>query len=321
MKNFLIKTIKKAIIIYIILFSIQFLIDELLDTENICGNNTWYQVFNNKIDADLIILGNSRAEVHYNPQIISNITKLKTYNLGVSGTPINILKIRWDSYINRNPKPKVLVLDLDLNVLGHSNDLFGKFQYLPYLNTSEYISVAKKIDKDFYYERFIPLYKYRGYETAVLKKIKSICDSSDCNNVKDGYVENDIKWIDKDWKNFKSKMLNSNQKKIKLNPEIYDEGLKILNEIIEQCKKEKIKIYFVWSPVYYESSSYLPSNKKYLDSLLNNIAQKEDIRYFNLISDSIAYSKSNFYNQSHLNKNGATLFSNKIAELIKEDLK
>lgn len=317
MKKFILKFIAAVIIVYLLLFSMQSAIDFCLKKDNICENNTWSQIYNGKIKAEMVVLGTSRAEVHYDTEAIKNLTGLDTYNLGVSGTHYDILQMRWKLYRDRNPKPKILILDLDDNSLFESEDLFNKFQYLPYLNTSEYDAVAKEIDGDYYYEKYIPLYKYRGYEMTIFQQIMSLRKTSYCpKNVK-GYVESDINWIDKDYLNFK-KIIEDGKLKDDFNFNKYKKGFVVLKEIIEDCKRNNIKVFFVWSPYYFEANLYRPCNKKCINNILNKIAQQNNIKYRNFSSDSICFKKENFYNYTHMNKNGVAIFSKRIGEMIND---
>ncbi|WP_417888092.1 DUF1574 family protein [Zunongwangia sp.] len=318
MRKFALKLIKTFLIIYVLLFGLHFMLDYYLSKENSCNNNTWYKIFKGKLDTDIAIIGTSRAQTHYNTEIINKITGLKTYNLGLSGTPYSVLKIRWESYFNRNKKPKILIIDLDASSLQNSKTLFDKFQYLPFFYSKEYQSFAKKNDADFYFEQYIPLYKYRGYEMSIFKQIKSLKNRSICSNVINGYVEHDIDWIEKDYLNFK-KILQKDKSRTEYDLKIYNQGLSVLKQIIQDCKKNNIKIYFVWSPSYYESHTYQAPYKKHIDTVLTNIAINENIQYLNFSNDSLCYNRKYFYNSSHMNKRGSTKFSEKIGYLINEN--
>lgn len=315
MKKFFVKIIKTFVVLYLLLFSVQFILDYLLSKENSCNNNTWHKIYSGKLDADIVVLGTSRAEAHYDTQIMHKVTGLKTYNLGISGTHLDILKIRWYSYLKRNSIPKILILDLDIIALQDSKEIYGKFQYLPFFYSEEYRSVAKNIDQDYYYEMLIPLYKYRGYEMNIFNQIKSHSSPLLCSNAINGYVEHDIKWIEKDYENFKKILKNEEKVKV-LDATIYYKSLKVLNDIVADCKKNKIKVYFIWSPTYYESNAYQLLNKKYVDSVLKCISKRNNIDYLNFSNDTLCLDKKYFYNSAHLNKNGATVFSKKIGEII-----
>ena len=319
MRKFIYKILKTVTLVYLILFVLQFAIDTLLGQENACNNNTWHKIFNGTLESDIVILGNSRAEAHYDTEIIANITNKKTYNLGQSGTPINILNIRWQSYINRNKLPEVLILDLDYTVLGTTNTIFEKFQYLPYIYKEEYINSASKIDTDNLLERYLPLYKYRGYETEIYKNIKGLSNTELCSNSVNGYIEHDKQWDNAAWESFKTKMKKDKENNNK-NFEMYAEGITHLKAIIAFCKTNNIKVYFVWSPQYYEAYSYRLEYRKYLDSVLNKLSLKNNITYLNLSKDTLSFDKNNFYDKSHLNSKGARLFSEKVAEALQSDL-
>ena len=58
--------------------------------------------------------------------------------------------------------------------------------------------------------------------------------------------------------------------------------------------------------------------KKYIDSILKNISTNEHIQYLNFSNDSLCYDRKFFYNSSHMNKRGSTIFSEKIGNLINE---
>lgn len=149
----------------------------------------------------------------------------------------------------------------------------------------------------------------------IYKKIKSQFDDSECKKFFQGYMEQDINWIEKDWLSFEKKL---KQNLINDNPdvEIYNNGIDNLRDIIDDCKRLNIKLILVWSPIYHEAKLYQFRQKKYLDSIFINISKKNNISYLNLSNDSITLKKENFYNQAHLNKKGANKFSRKIAKFI-----
>lgn len=315
MRKFILKLTRTIIVIYLLLSGLQLIIDFYLKKDNCCNNNTWHRIFEGEVQAEVVVLGTSRAEVHYDTQIIKNITGLKTYNLGLSGTHYNLLKIRWKSYLNHNKKPKILILDLDYNSLLDSESLFNKFQYLPYLNTNEYGEVAKGVDKDYYFEKFIPIYKYRGYKMNVYNQIKSLSDPAFCSNNVNGYVENDINWIQKDQLSF-NKIIKRDKAKDIFSLKNYKEGLAVLGEIIRDCKTYNIKVIFVESPSYYKSSGYMAFNKKGINKIIRKISMDYEIKYYNFSKDSLCFNKGNFYNSMHMNKVGAGVFSKKIARIL-----
>lgn len=318
MKKFVLKLIVSIALMYLVLLGIQAIVDFYLKKDNCCSNNTWSEIYESKIKADIVILGTSRAEVQYDTEIIKQITGLKTYNLGLSGTHYNILKIRWKAYLNHNSKPKILVLDLDDSAMLDSKEIYNKFQYLPYFNTQEYGSVAKEFDDDYYFEKYIPIYKYRGYEMSVYDQIKSLKDFSYCPKNVNGYLENDIKWIERDFA-FLKKLKEKSKVKEKFCIKKYKNGLAALNEIIKDCKQNNIKVIFVWSPSYFEAHSHFAFTKECINEIVDEISKQNNIKYYNFSKDSVCLKRENFYNSMHMNKIGVAQFSRKIGKIINEE--
>ncbi|WP_299888614.1 hypothetical protein [uncultured Lacinutrix sp.] len=314
MNTFIKKVIKFVLLVTVVFSTLHITLDYFFKNGKFC-NNTWSEIFKANLDVDIAVIGNSRAEVHYNPEIISSITGLKCYNLGLSGTPINIYDIRWKSYINRNKLPKILIIDLDYNFLGEGKGIYEKFQYLPYVNEIEYQHIAQRVDKDFNLDQYLPLYKYQGEQGAVFSKLKSFF-YKDCKESENGYKVKNKSWNENEWNIFKAKRMNEVANSDTFY-DLYKKGHLKLNEILDFCKQNKIKTYLVWSPQYFEVHKFKENQRQYVDSLINNIASNYDIDYLNFSRDSLVYNKSNFYNHSHLNYKGAKLFSKSIAAHIK----
>lgn len=313
MKRFSKKILKFLVLIYLVFFAIQFTLDSMIDNEYNC-NNTLSKIFNGNLNTDIVILGNSRAEAHYNVTEISNVTGFKAYNLGLSGTPLNILKVRWDAYKNRNVLPKVLILDVDYNLLGSADKIVNKFQYLPYVNKTEYINVAKEVNDYNSFEKYIPLYKYIGYSGQIVSQFKNLIYKEYINFDK-GSIIRDKSWDENEWRNFKQNRMSETVDNKQFS-NIYKNGVKELKSILDFCQKHTIKVFMIWSPQYFEVHSFKSEQRKYVDSLLVSISKSYNISYTNFSNDSLVFDKSNFYNHSHLNKVGADQFSKKVVNLI-----
>lgn len=77
-----------------------------------------------------------------------------------------------------------------------------------------------------------------------------------------------------------------------------------------------LKLY-LFTPEYIEGQAFVAGRDEII-TLYEEIAKKRDILFLNYSDDQICKQKKYFYNASHLNKNGAELFTNKlIKDLIK----
>lgn len=61
--------------------------------------------------ADILLLGNSRGLTFYQPYIEEK-TGLKTFNLSYNGLPMDVAKVLVLDYLERNPAPKHLLIDI-----------------------------------------------------------------------------------------------------------------------------------------------------------------------------------------------------------------
>lgn len=297
-----------------VFYIVQFCIDTILKSELIC-DTTWSEVFKGTLNKDIVIIGNSRAKFHYNPNVITEKTNLSCYNLGLSGTPINVFDIRWKSFVNRNTLPKSVIIDVDYNFLGTANGLFEKFQYLPYVNEAEYAQVTKTLDKDLIFDQYIPCFKYQGQVEPLIAKFKTMFDK-DCLGYINGYRVNTSVWDENEWLQFKNKRFSEVS-----DPEgfdgLYKEGVKKLNGILQFCQQKDIKVTLIWSPQYIEMQKFKVNQRQYVDRLINTLAIKYKIDYLNFSNNAIVYDKANFYNHSHLNYKGALEFSKQVGDYLK----
>lgn len=315
MKLFYKNILKFLLLNLVVFFCIQFSLDCFLKSDLIC-DNTMAKVFKGELNTDIVIIGNSRAEVHYNPDIISEITKKQCYNLGVSGTPINIFDIKWNAFINNNKLPSILIIDVDYNFLGEADGVFEKYQYLPYVNKEEYEVVVKGLDDNLFKDQYFPLYKYRDNFMPVVSIIKSAFFNK-CDTKINGFKIKKKIWDDNEWGIFKKNRMNEVAEPKTFN-KLYNKGYNKLSSLLGFCKKNNIKAVLIWSPQYIEVQDFKRNQRDFVDGLINKLATEFEIDYLNFSNDSLVNNKSNFYNHSHLNYNGANEFSKSVANYIKK---
>lgn len=167
MKKFLLSIFKFALLACFLFYLISLSLDYILMNSDDHHYKVWNKIYNGQINSEIIIIGNSRAKQHYNSEILHNNTGLNTFNLGLGGTPINVLAARWNAFLNNNKKPKILIIDVDYNFLGTANYLYKKWQYLPFYNKPEIKALRRSFNKNYYFDTYIPLYKYRGNKLKI----------------------------------------------------------------------------------------------------------------------------------------------------------
>lgn len=313
MKNFLIKILLYVIIILTACYSMQFIIDEGLKRHKNGIFADWDLIFQGKINSNIVILGSSRASGHFNPTIIESKTGLSCYNLGIGAGKINLEEARWQSLLKYNNPPKIVIQNVDIFSLHPENNVVYKEQFLPFLSEPTILSSLKKIDNNVWLENIIPLYKYRGYRKLVFQGSKAffnrIEDSQSSNSTK-GYYSFKGKW-NNDFENFKKK-----NKKAEFSWEDIKTGIVFLKSMIEDCKKKHIEIILVHTPMYFELQNIMPQKDQF-DSIIVKLAKDYNIYYLDYSKDPLSYKKEYFYNSQHLNEKSADLFTEKLADSLK----
>jgi hypothetical protein len=272
--------------------------------------STWNAIIDGKINSEILIYGSSRAWVHINPTMITNSLNVSTYNMGIDGHNFWLQYLRHSLLLeNNNTKPKIIILSLDIFTLQKVKDLYNSDQFLPYMLWNDKIRNAtisyngfKSID----YE--IPLIRYFGRQNALHTAFLLKKRVNEVERIK-GYQGQDRQW-NGDFDKAKKTMKNYEI--------VLDSASVILFEkFLNDCKNQKIKIIFVYSPEYIEGQKF-EKNRDEIMSLYKKLSEKYNIPFYNYSKDSISYQKKYFYNASHLNKTGSELFTKKIIDSLKK---
>ena len=127
-------------------------------------NEVWNDIYISSINSECVILGSSRAWVHFSPKIIYENSGITTYNLGEDGSDILRQYIRFKEYIKYNESPNKVILNVDLfslkpNVIPHYSFypyIFCNKDVLGYLKEWNYLNFNKA-------KFLIPMIRYLEY--------------------------------------------------------------------------------------------------------------------------------------------------------------
>lgn len=124
-------------------------------------------IFNSKDrDYDVVILGSSRANNHFVPELFEK-KGLKTFNYGMSGGHLFEASLMLKLMAERHYKIKTVILEADL---GLSNDKLADgiaSKFLPYIHHSEIIKNHFSGEADFNQLYYIPFYRYINFDAII----------------------------------------------------------------------------------------------------------------------------------------------------------
>src|SRR5690606_7084295 len=89
----------------------------------------WNAIKDGGINADLLILGSSRAWVHVAPFILDTALHLNSFNLGLDGHHFETQVARYDFYKEFNRRPQYIVHCIDLQMLTRRKELYMVEQF------------------------------------------------------------------------------------------------------------------------------------------------------------------------------------------------
>ena len=262
----------------------------------------WNDIYNGKVNADIVVYGSSRAKFHISPKILEDSLHRTAYNLGVEGQNFQVQYLRHKELLTYNIKPKYIILSVDEFSLQKKQRLFNPQQFLPYLfwNSNVYKLTSSYTEFSFW-DYYLPLVRYTGENTSLSAALGSmIVKDHSATTSNKGYKVIDMNWTD-DLAKAKSKM---EYFEIITGPVVEN----LFNNFLAECRQQDIKVILVYTPEYIEGQAFV-KNRSQLVSLYSQYAKKYNLPFLDYSSDSISMNKKYFYNALHLNKTGAEAFT------------
>nr|WP_321234169.1 hypothetical protein [uncultured Psychroserpens sp.] len=315
MKKFLINILFFGFILMVVFFVTDKVITHGLRQSNMVIYEKLTKLSNGVINADLIINGNSKSYVQLSPKIVDSVLDLNSYNLGLDGNDFVIQNMQYNLYEKTNRPPKIIIQTVDFGTLRKAEgELYNYIRFGPYLNNSEVRKTTKQYEGFSLIDYNLPLFKYSGQPLEVLDGLASsfnihIAPSS----LEKGYIQKNLAW-DGSFDKFIAENKNG------INSTIDKSTCTIFESYIKKCKQNNIKLFLVYTPVYYEFIPY-DLDRQLLFDYLNDVSKKYDVPFLDYSEDELTFKKHYFFNSQHLNREGSELFTKKLSLDIKVLLK
>ena len=250
--------------------------------------------------ADVWILGSSHANRHYVPSIIEAELDASCYNAGVQGQLLPFQEVISRIILART-QPKLIVLNIDDRWLFHSPESRGRLSDLHPFYWNHRNEIRRAIGGQWFtdIQMLSKAYRYNSTVAHVLKYYLSPQPDYD------GY------------RPLFGEMMPGQHRKARryLRSEISAAATESFRALLRDARDRSVRIVCMVSPTcnaYSESESM---------QLMKAIAQEEGVQVFDFANDErFAGNNSLFFNESHLNDEGAKEFSGVIAPILKDVL-
>lgn len=266
------------------------------------------ELLSDTINADILIMGNSRALCSYNPAIISESLHKKTYNIGVSGQPFGISYLRYRLYRQHNNAPQILIINMDNNELEMYSSDFGREQYYPYFRLPFVRSYLRSLGFS-WRDLYMPLYKYHGDYKLIGYSLLSLagCYPLPYAQHTSGYYNANSNF---DIAGLREELRQNDS----IQPVIEQDAVDLLSRFLQELSQEGIQPVFVYAPQYDLLRTHL--QMKECRQVYRSLAAENHIPVLDYSGIEWSNDSAFFYNANHVNRQGAALFTVRLAHDI-----
>lgn len=307
MKRFLIKLGITSAFLLLIMWGLDYIITRSLWHSKTQMLDRYNTVYWDTTNYDMLIMGHSRGMVQYNPQILDSILNVNSYNVSCNGRAIDAQVNIFNAYCRNHTVPKIVIQNIDQLTL-HMSNMYEREQYLPYIiHDKDLYKATKETERFNWSDRAIPLKRYAGYFNMIKEGLHIKNKMYNPSNEYKGYEGHEQLW---DGEGF--------NKVDRIEFETNPQAVEMFEGYLSRCKADSIHVIFVFAPMYIGIAEKMGSDIDTMFDLFQSFADRYDYPILNYTYDSICFDTLNFYNASHLNRQGAEQFSIKLANDIKE---
>lgn len=309
MKKFLITISIFSAVLYGLAWGLDYAISKGLYQMDDYRFISWREIGEGNINADILIMGNSRALSHFEPWTIDSITGKSCYNIGIGGYPINVEMMKYNFYRLHNAKPKLIILQIDSYTIKcitaphqHQSE-----QFLPLIYDSQMHSELRRVGYS-WLEVYCPLYRYWGYQMVIKNGLLEVLGLKHYVNDPSRMGLHYERGV---WNG--GELANMDTIKAELN----ENGKAYFESFMQRCADEDIKVLLINSPTYIgatEKTDGLETVNAYFDS----IANVYDTEYWDYSYAETCNDTANFVVSVHMNPEATRQFSVDIANRIRE---
>lgn len=254
----------------------------------------WNDILHNNIDADVLVMGNSRAWTQYSPAILDSLLGSNTYNLGFDGSSFERQYARYDIYRHyQHTQPKYIIQNIEYSTLGRTIG-YEREQFMPYMMYPYFSHRLQDVEPFSFGELYLPMFRYYvnnfyddyfKYDYIVTK----------------GYFSDDIPWDG-------TKLDEVEPFKQQVDTCTRD----LFIEYIHHTKRDSITLIFVIAPIYTAVWEKV-INMDEIHQMYYDLSKLYNIPLLDYSKSSLSQDTTCFYNATHLNRKGSELFSIQLA--------
>jgi len=273
-----------------------------------------YEVVRNfKDDPDILFTGDSHTQNGLDTGAFSDLCRCKVGNISMNGADMVTTYYLLQSYLAHNRTPKVAVIQINWSNLSYHPDGGYYTVLLEKLGPAEQWEYFRNsFDLNFVAKKFIRSFRYKK---ALSRLIKGDLAMQITEAPRNGFMplEGTVRSIDS---NYTALHKPGSIEVIQDHAQAYYAGL-----IITLLKKAGSEVVIVQPPEPLDWFGQIKNVQEVEDDILTS-AKKHDVRFINFLLSSDMYLPNDtyFYDEKHLNREGARIYTDNLWYLVKQDL-
>ena len=299
MNRFLKTTAVFFLVLATVLVVADFLLSRSMQNAHTVGMEIWKDIMEGKANADIVILGNSRAFDACDREILDSLTGHRAYNLASVGNPFLIQRFRYKMYREYNRKPQLIVQFVDDFSLGSTSSPFDPLQYYPWMWCKPFLRemLTIPIGKLALLHAIIPFQRYRGSRPwALLFRRQRF--------IQDGFKEVAL---------FPQPDFHPDTK---LHDFYYSKTTDdVFRDFLRRTTEEGIQVVLVLVP-FHDSFHFKDGEKEKMRQYYDDVASEAGIPIFDGASLEIVHDSTLYLDGEHLNMKGSKVFSDTLARYL-----
>lgn len=294
------KTLKYFVLLTLILYGLRALHFKGLLKQEQGYYGKYNQIFFSVNHFNTLILGSSRAEMHYDPVLIDHLTGWNTFNLSMAGAGTEAAYRLLKLYLVNSKVPERIFYEADLNFLYQDKeDLYRFNNFFPYLGNRNIRENLSHLEPRLPCFHWIAYYSwpYTGWDN-LNSSLRSWfrLPLPEGEHYTKGFLPGPVKGE------------LPYEPIVKENTSLSDHHRQFLDSLQLLCNSRGIELHILSSPIFAGGRISL-ENKEELVRTLKEQALKHKQRYHDLSSLPFCHRRELFLDTYHMNATGAALYS------------
>lgn len=260
----------------------------------------WNNIIHTQLNTGVVIMGSSRGWIQYDPFIIDSILHTNSYNIGIDGSHLNRQIMKYNVFAHyQKMKPKTIIVNIDyvsaLSTwsIGYQREQFFPYIFMPFMR--EQICYVEPFS---WKELYLPVYRYTTYKGLFAMLQEAFTDKI---TLYKGYKGRDGSWDGVAYNQIDT-----------VHFELNERTLRMFEEFLEERYKENIQVIFCYAPIYTGLTAKVDNLQEVYDTY-QSLADRYGIPILDYNYAEICTDTTYFCNATHLNTQGAELFSTQLA--------